>query len=69
MNNRAEPILTEVNLSPNLVASHPQDGRVKDALIRDVLQMVTRRFNTSGSQLSAAEEIVQGGFHRVLGSG
>ena len=69
VNNRAEPILTEVNLSPNLVASHPQDGRVKDALIRDVLRMVTRRFNTSGSQLSAAEEIVQGGFHRVLGSG
>ena len=67
LNDRAEPILTEVNLSPNLAASHPQDGRVKDALVRDVLRMVTVRFNASRSvaELAAAEESVRGGFRRL----
>ena len=40
---RARPILTEVNLSPNMVAAHPEDGAVKRALLRELLKIVSVR--------------------------
>ena len=37
------PILTEVNVSPNIVAAHPQDAHVKSTLLHDVLHLVMQR--------------------------
>ena len=39
----ARAILTEVNISPNLVAAHPIDGEVKLRLLRDTLTIAKQR--------------------------
>jgi len=69
---RGAPVLTEVNLSPNLVPASPQDGKVKAALVRDALLLVMVRFEVPfdpGSPrtklLEAAEARKLGGFQRV----
>lgn len=53
----ARPVLTEVNLSPNLVAAHVEDGRVKAALLRDTLRIVTRQ-----PRAAAPDKALLGGF-------
>jgi hypothetical protein len=49
IDDHALPILTEVNISPNLVAAHPEDGKVKSALLRDLLRLVTARFRPTAA--------------------
>lgn len=39
----SRPILTEVNLSPNMVAAHPEDGAVKRSLLTQLMRIVTVR--------------------------
>ena len=72
---RAWQVLTEANLSPNLVAAHPHDGAVKAALVRDTLRLVARRLanrsawrggGTGAEALAAAEAQDLGGFRRVV---
>ena len=76
---RAWQVLTEANLSPNLVAAHPHDGAVKAALVRDTLRLVARRLangsawrgggtggGTSAEALAAVEAQELGGFRRVV---
>ena len=65
----AQPVLTEVNLSPNMVAAHAEDGKVKNALLRDLMRIVGTRTGSSAkssaAREAAAESAVAGGFHRV----
>ena len=65
----AQPVLTEVNLSPNMVAAHAEDGKVKNALLRDLMRIVGTRAGSSAkssaAREAAAESAVAGGFHRV----
>ena len=39
----ANPILTEVNISPNMVGKNPIDASVKRKLLVDTMRLVTRR--------------------------
>lgn len=69
----ATPLLTEVNISPNLVAAHAEDGKVKAALLKDTLRVVQARLHgqrnvgyASGAATAAKEELaVAGGFRRI----
>lgn len=54
VNEAAEPVLTEVNISPNLVPASTQDGKVKRALVHDVLQIVRQRFEHTTSAMDPA---------------
>ena len=39
----ARPMLTEVNISPNMVQAHAEDGQVKSALLRDLFRILSAR--------------------------
>lgn len=69
---RAQPMLTEVNISPNMVAAHDEDGKVKAALLRDTLRIVSTRLRTmkataasSAGAAATREAAVAGGFRRI----
>lgn len=57
----AQPVLTEVNLSPNMVGAHGKDTQVKGSLLRDLMRLVTARLSEEG----AAESEVAGGWKRI----
>lgn len=61
VNEQAQPVLTEVNISPNLVPAYPQDKLVKAALVRDLLQIVRQRFNwVSDSRVQGSSPLPPG---------
>ena len=74
---RGAPVLTEVNISPNLVAASPQDGKVKAALVRDTLRLAMLRLDLGAphgsanaaawraAKLAEAEAAAAGGFRRI----
>jgi len=55
VNDEGAPVLTEVNISPNLVPAYKQDGRVKAALVRDSLRLAALRLRPS--KASSATEV------------
>ena len=52
----AQPVLTEVNLSPNLATAPgaPEDGAVKETLLVETLRLVTQRFAPAPNATPAA---------------
>ena len=52
----AQPVLTEVNLSPNLATAPgaPEDGAVKETLLVETLRLVTQRFAPAPTATPAA---------------
>lgn len=73
VDSHARPVLTEVNISPNLVAAHAEDGKMKDAMLRGLLAIVTPRMKApaTGDAFQAAEAAAAAthGFVRVKGAG
>ena len=65
----ARPSLTEVNFSPNLAGTHPEDERTKDGLVQDTLRIVTRRLqlppSATAEEIAAAEVAVAGHFRKM----
>ena len=64
----ARPLLTEVNLSPNMVPAHPEDGRVKAALLKDALRLVSVRPARGEHRDAARHPLPLGGFRPIGGA-
>ena len=67
---RGQPVLTEVNISPNMVATHPEDRRVKAALLRDTLRIASEKMRRmapmAGLEGQQDAREVMGGFMRLV---
>ena len=58
---RARPMLTEVNISPNLVAAHEEDGKVKASLLRDTLRIAKVRLEQLQQRRGPQADAAKGG--------